>query len=245
MLEPWQWVLAALGAALAGLAKTGIAGLGILSVAVFASILPARESTGVLLVVLIAADVVAVRIYRREASWAHLVRLLPWTGLGILLGALAVGQMDDALVRRAIGGILVVLVAIHLLRHRPGAPTVPLSPRPPLVAATGLLAGFTTMIANAAGPLMVIYLLAMRLPKVIFVGTAAWFFLVVNLSKVPFSYALGLITPASLWTSARLIPFAVAGALSGRWVLGRMDQRVFESTALLLTLAAALRLLVA
>jgi uncharacterized membrane protein YfcA len=122
---------------------------------------------------------------------------------------------------------------------------VPLSPRPWLVAATGLLAGFTTMIANAAGPLMVIYLLAMRLPKVVFVGTAAWFFLVVNLSKVPFSYGLGLITPTSLWTSARLIPFAVAGALSGRWVLSRMNQRVFESVALLLTLVAALRLLAA
>jgi uncharacterized membrane protein YfcA len=245
MFQPWQWALAALGAVLAGLAKTGIAGLGILTVAIFASILPAKESTGILLVVLISADIVAVRVYRREASWPHLVRLFPWTGAGILIGALAIGQMDDALVRRAIGGILVVLVAIHLVRSRPGAPTEPLSPRPWLVAATGLLAGFTTMIANAAGPLMVIYLLAMRLPKVVFVGTAAWFFLVVNLSKVPFSYGLGLITPASLWTSARLIPFAVAGALSGRWVLGRMNQRVFESVALLLTLLAALRLLAA
>jgi uncharacterized membrane protein YfcA len=245
MFEPWQWALAALGAVLTGLSKTGIAGLGILTVAIFASILPAKASTGILLIVLISADIVAVRLYRREASWPHLVRLFPWTGVGILVGALAAGQMDDALVRRVIGGILVVLVVIQVLRSRPGAPTVPLAPRPWLVAATGLLAGFTTMIANAAGPLMVIYLLAMRLPKVIFVGTAAWFFLVVNLSKVPFSYGLGLITPESLWTSARLIPFAVAGALSGPWVLSRMNQRVFESVALLLTLVAALRLLLA
>ena len=112
-----------------------------------------------------------------------------------------------------------------------------------LVAVTGLAAGFTTMIANAAGPLMVLYLLAMRLPKFTFVGTAAWFFLVLNLFKVPFSVGLGLITPGSLGFSLKLAPFAILGALSGRWVISHMNQRMFEGVALVLTLVAGLRLL--
>lgn len=243
MLEDWQWALAALGALMAGLAKTGIAGLGVLTVAIYASILPARESVGVLLVVLIVADVVAVSVYRREASWGHLVRLFPWAGVGILLGVLAFGRMNDQAVRVFIGAILVGLVALQAWRMR--SPAVPdgIPPRTWLVVLTGLTAGFTTMIANAAGPLMVIYLLAMRLPKFTFVGTAAWFFLAINLFKVPFSYWLGLITPSSFALSLRLAPFAVVGALSGRWLIGLMNQRVFEALALLLTLVAGLRLL--
>lgn len=245
MLEEWQWALACLGALMAGLAKTGIAGLGILTVAIYASILPARESVGVLLVVLIVADIVAVAVYRREASWTHLVRLFPWALLGILLGALAFGRMDDAAVRMFIGVILVGLVALQGWRMRSPRVLGGVTPRTWLVVLTGLSAGFTTMIANAAGPLMIIYLLAMRLPKLTFVGTAAWFFLAINLLKVPFSYGLGLITPSSFALSLRLAPFAIAGALSGRWLIGLMNQRVFEALALLLTLAAGLRLLLA
>ena len=108
---------------------------------------------------------------------------------------------------------------------------------------TGLLAGFTTMIANAAGPLMILYLLAMRLPKLQFLGTTAWFFLVVNAFKVPFSYNLGLISSASLLLSLRLVPVTVLGALGGRWLIRHINQQVFETLALVMTLVAAIRLL--
>lgn len=242
-LDLWQWVLAALGAAMVGLAKTGIAGLGVLSVAIFATILPARESVGILLVILIATDLVAVRVYRRDASWPHLLHLFPWAAGGVLVGAAAFGSMDDALVRAVIGGILVVLAGLQLFRRSNAHLPLEENPNRWLVAVTGLAAGFTTMIANAAGPLMVLYLLSMRLPKFTFVGTAAWFFLVLNLFKVPFSIALGLITPGSLGFSLKLIPFAVLGALSGRWVITHMNQRMFEGVALLLTLVAGVRLL--
>ncbi len=244
LTEPWQWVVAAAAAFLVGLSKTGIAGLGILSVALFATVLPARASVGVVLIVLLAGDVVAVGLYRREAAWAHLVRLFPWAGAGVVLGALAFGQMDDAAVRYLIGGVLVALVGLQYLRRsRPAAPED--APNPWFVGSIGLAAGVTTMIANAAGPLMILYLLSMRLPKLRFVGTAAWFFLILNLFKVPFSYGLGLIGPASLGLSLRLAPFAVLGAVSGRWVIERLDQRLFEQLALVLTLAAGLRLLLA
>ena len=242
-LDPLQWVLAGFGAALVGLAKTGIAGLGVLAVAIFASILPARESVGILLVILIFTDFVAVTIYRRDASWSHLARLFPWAAAGVVLGAAVFGLMNDRVVRTSIGVILVLLVALQLFRRREPDLPVEENPRPWLVAITGLTAGVTTMIANAAGPLMILYLLAMRLPKFTFVGTAAWFFLILNLFKVPFSMALGLITPGSFGFSLKLVPFAFLGAISGRWIISHMNQRAFEAVALFLTLVAGVRLL--
>jgi uncharacterized membrane protein YfcA len=118
-------------------------------------------------------------------------------------------------------------------------------PLPPrwLAPLTGITAGFTTMVANAAGPVMVLYLLAMRLPKIMFVGTTAWYFLVLNVFKLPFSASLGLINLTSLGVSLSLAPFAVVGALFGRPIVHRINQRVFELSALALTFGAAITML--
>lgn len=243
----WQWLLAYLGAFLIGLSKTGIAGIGILAVAIFASVLPARESVGIVLVTIIAGDIVAVTAYRHEVSWTHLWRLFPWTAVGVVVGALTLNRISDTGVRRLIGGILLALIAIHLLRRseRSKAHDVAVNYGQPrwIVGLTGLVAGFTTMVANAAGPIMIMYLLALRLPKLFFIGTAASFFLVLNLFKVPFSVGLGLITPASIGMSFRLIPFAIAGAIGGRRLVHLIDQRLFEQLALGLTFIAGVRLL--
>ncbi|MFM7581910.1 MAG: TSUP family transporter, partial [Caldilinea sp.] len=98
---------------------------------------------------------------------------------------------------------------------------------------------------NAAGPIMVIYLLSMRLPKYVFMGTTAWYFFVINLFKVPFSYGLGLINADSAPISLLLIPAAVAGALTGRVLIRWIDQQLFELLAFGMTLIAGIRLLVA
>ncbi|MBC8160930.1 MAG: sulfite exporter TauE/SafE family protein, partial [Roseiflexaceae bacterium] len=118
MLEPWQWALVALGAFIVGLSKTGIAGIGILPVAIFASVLPARESVGILLFVLIAADIVAAALYRREADWPQLLRLFPWAAAGVVIGTFILGRVDDTTIRRMIGATLLLLVALVLLRRR-------------------------------------------------------------------------------------------------------------------------------
>jgi uncharacterized protein len=246
-LEPWQWILGGAGAFLVGLSKTGIVGLGILNVAIFAVIMPARESVGVVLVILISADMVAVTAYRRHASWYHLWRIFPWAGAGVVLGCLTMGRIDDAQVRRLIGAILVIMVGFYVLRHlhsrekgdlgEPGR-----NHYHHFAFIAGMFAGFTTMVANAAGPIMILYLLAMRLPKMEFIGTSAWFFLILNLFKVPFSYSLGLINPASLRVDLPLIPFAVLGALSGRAIIQHIDQKLFERLALVLTMAAGIRM---
>ena len=149
--------------------------------------------------------------------------------------------------RRLIGGILLALIVFYLLRQyasRNGdAELIPFTRHPWLIGLTGILAGFTTMVANVSGPIMILYLLALRLPKVVFIGTAAWFFLFLNLFKVPFSAGLGLINANSLAISLRLIPFAVAGALVGKPLVRHVNQKLFEQIALVLTLVAAVRLL--
>jgi uncharacterized membrane protein YfcA len=237
----WEWVLAVVGALFVGIAKTGITGLSLLFVSMFASIMPARRSTGVVLPLLLVGDVIAVLSYRRHAQWGHVWGLFPWAAAGVIAGAFAMGHMDERQTRVAIGAIVISLSILHMARRgRPG------DPKPegaawfaPLI---GMLAGFTTIVSNAAGPLMVIYLLAMRLPKMEYMGTGAVFFLMLNLFKAPFMVYLGLITPASLLLNAELAPAVIAGTFLGRWLLGRINQRVFESVALALTLVAGVKM---
>jgi len=159
----------------------------------------------------------------------------------VVAGAFAMGRMDERQTRLAIGAIVVGLSVLHLARRaRPGDPGALRSAW--FAPVVGMLAGFTTIVSNAAGPLMVIYLLAMRLPKMEYMGTGAVFFLMLNIFKVPFMVWLGLVTRASLLLNAELAPAVVAGTLLGRWLLGRINQRAFENIALALTFAAGVRM---
>ena len=191
-----QWALICLAAFLIGVSKTGIAGLNILAIAIFASVLPARQSVGAVLIAFLGGDLVAVMSYRHDAHWQHLWRLFPWAGLGVVIGALALGRIPDAGVRRLIGGILLALIIFYLLRQyasRNGdAELIPFTRHPWLIGLTGILAGFTTMVANASGPIMVLYLLALRLPKVAFIGTAALVLPVPEPLQAPVQRGLGI-----------------------------------------------------
>jgi uncharacterized membrane protein YfcA len=239
----WSWILLGLGALLIGLSKTGVPGVGILAVALFSAAVPAKASVGLVLVLLICADFVAVAAYARHAVWSHLWKLFPWTITGVVQGWMAMGRLDELQMRRLIGGIVFGLVLYRLWeRRRPAA--APSGPKHwSFAAGTGLLAGFTTMTANAAGPIMILYLLASGLPKMEFMGTGAWYFLLMNCFKVPFSWQLGLIHLESLKLDLLLAPLALAGAFIGKWVLKRIPQASFEVIALCLTLLASLKLL--
>jgi uncharacterized membrane protein YfcA len=244
-LNAWQWALLALGAFITGLSKTGIAGLGVLSVALFANALPARASTGALLPLLLCADVFGVAFFRKHAHWNHLWRLFPFVIVGIIIGSLALGRISNSAVQRMLGLILLAMVALHLWRQAQSETALSRVPHSFWFAAlTGVLAGFTTMVANAAGPIMVLYFLALGLPKLAFIGTGAWFYLSVNAFKVPFSVKLGLITGDSLLLDAVLLAPMIPGALLGPLILKGINQRAFEWMALILTLVAAVRLLV-
>lgn len=237
----WAWVLAVSGALLVGVSKTGIGGLGLLPVVIFAQILPAKEATGIVLPLLCFGDLVAVASYRQHTQWRFLWRLFPWTAAGVVIGYFALGRIDNRQAQVLIGGIVLVLLGLHVWRRRKQvgegehgwwfAPTI------------GVLAGFTTLVANAAGPLMTIYLLAMRLPKMEFVGTGAVFFLLMNWFKVPFMVNLGLINKQSFMLNLWLAPAVLAGALVGRMILPKINQRVFENLALGLSAVAGVKLL--
>lgn len=244
----WGWAIAILGALLIGISKTGVAGLGVFAVALFTLIFPARASTGIILPILIVGDIVAVISYRHDAVWLHLVRLLPWAGLGVIAGYFALEFLDPGQVGHLIGGILLVITVLQYWRMRSAQEVErageALAHNVWLAALVGVLAGFFTMVSNASGPIMIIYLLAMGLPKVEFMGTTAWFYFILNLVKVPFSANLGLITPQTLSFDLLMAPFAVIGGLLGYQILKRINQRLFEQLALLLTAVAALRLLI-
>jgi len=247
-LTPWQWGLALLGALCTGLGKGGLSGVGNLTVVIFVLVFPARASVGLLLPILIAADLVAVTLFRRDVVWGHLVKLLPWAAVGLAVGTVALGRFDDQAVRRMIGGILVLMTVVHLgrdwQRRRAGANGADGLPHTVgFQAATGILSGFATMVANAAGPVANLYLLAAGLPKLAFIGTAAWFFFIVNVVKVPVQASLGLITLGSLSLSLCLAPAAVIGVFAGRWVVHRINQRLFEALIWIFIVIAALRLL--
>lgn len=242
-LEPWQWAFAGLGALSIGLAKTGISGLGMLAVVIFANLLPAREASGFVLPMLVFADVVAVASYRRHAQWEYLWKLFPWTAVGVFAGFVAMGRIDDRQAKVMIGIIVLALLALHLMRRRQPAAGERAEHGWWYAPVIGVLAGFTTLVANAAGPLMIIYLLSMRLPKLEFMGTAAYYFLLMNLFKVPFMMNLGLIDARSFTGNLLLLPAVLVGALAGRIILKHINQKLFENLALGLSAAAGVKLL--
>jgi uncharacterized membrane protein YfcA len=251
--DVWQWGVLFAAAFLAGVSKTGIVGLGILFVALFANVFPdTKEASGVVLPLLIAGDLVAVFCYRRHADWRYFRRLFPWAALGVVAGYFAMERIDGAQARVLVGGIVVCFSLLHVWRRRKSARAAPEADggaareeAPPAGFAPfiGVLAGFTTLVANAAGPLVTIFFLAARLPKMEFVGTGAVLFLVLNWFKVPFMAQLGLITVESLRLNLVLIPAVLAGALAGRWMLARINQEIFETLALALGALAGVKLL--
>ncbi len=242
-------VLAALSMGVAalviGYSKTALGGLAVVSVAIFASILPARQSTAAILAVLIVGDLVAVWHYRRDADWAIVRRLLPAVLPGLVLGSLFLGMVDDTVLRRSIGGILLALVLLQLwVKWRSGEEASTVHERRAAAWAAGTGAGFATMTANAAGAVMTLYLSASGIDKRRFVGTNAWFFLIVNLVKVPFSIGLGLLHWSDAGRAGLLAPLVLLGGLLGYATVRRISQRGFDVAVLLASAVAAAALLV-
>ena len=265
-LSTSSWLLVVLGALIVGFSKTALPGAGTLAAGAFALAMPAKESTAALLLLLILGDMTALWVYRREPDWRTLVRLLPSAMVGVLLGVFFFAAVDDTTVRVTIGVILLVLVALTGARRlraqrrtaaeaaAPGGGTDARdggeggSRRGAAATAQGvgygLLGGFTTMVANAAGPVMSLYLLMMRMPVMTFLGTSAWFFAVINLFKLPFSAGLGLFTRETLAMDALLVPVVLLAAFAGAKVARRIPQSVFDKLVLALTVLAAIGLLI-
>lgn len=242
--EPWQWALLLVAGLFFGFSKTGIPGISILSVGLLANLMPAKQATGVVLPLLIFADVFAYFVYRKSMDWRRVGRLLPWAVAGVAVGWFALGHVNNQQTGRLVGGIIAVMLVVQLWRRRQRADEAAAHAPVWFGPVMGLFAGITTMVANAAGPVMTLYLLAMRLEKLEFLGTGAAFFLLINWIKVPFAVDLGLITGPSLILNLYLLPAVAVGALLGRPVVERLNQRVFENIMLVLAGVAAVKLLV-
>jgi uncharacterized membrane protein YfcA len=213
------------------------------AVVIFASLFDALDSTGIVLPLLLAADIGAVSLFTQHSRWDYIRRMLPPACIGVVLGTLIMLRMDNERFRPILGVTVLVLTAMQLVRRRwPDA----FGNVPHTAAAgwtLGLLAGVATMMANAAGPLVALYCIAVGLPKMEVVGTMAWFFFIINVFKVPFSIGIGVIDGSSLVLDLLLLPAVVVGLFVGRWVLNRISQGVFEIALLVFAAAAALRLL--
>ncbi|WP_350245465.1 sulfite exporter TauE/SafE family protein [Deinococcus sonorensis] len=252
--EAWTLGLGAVAAAMVGFSKTGVPGTGILVIPLMAALFGGRLSVGATLPLLILGDVLAVALYRQHAQWARLRTLAPWLLLGLLLGSGLLKLLGDLRLKAdplspMIGVLVLVMLALNLLRGRLGQRLVPHSREGTVV--TGALAGFTTMVSNAAGPIMSIFLNSSGLPKDQLMGTTAWTFLLLNLAKVPFLALLTadnpqepLYTLATLRFDLLMVPLVLAGAWAGRALQRRLPEQAFSGALLSLAAVSAVLLIV-
>lgn len=230
-------------AILIGLNKTGIPGLGLVPVLLLTMVFPTRLSTGLQLLMLCMADVAAVAWYRRSANWKLILRLVPSAAVGLGLGAVLVSVLNDYAMAKAIGAIVVLLCCISIVRdYVLKDKTVPAHWA--VGAGAGLLAGFTTMIANAAGPVAALYFLALKLDKKEYVGTGAWFFLIMNWTKLPCFILQERITYQSFKADVAMIPFILLGAAVGIMCLKYISQAWFNKIVFIFSILAGLKLLI-
>jgi uncharacterized membrane protein YfcA len=239
-LSTMQWLLAGLCGVMIGLAKTGIVGILLLIVPIMAGIFGGKPSVGMVLPMLITADIFAVTYYNRHAEWKYILKLLPWAIIGILVGALFGNAISDAQFKRAIGLMVIVFLSLMIWQEfRKKDVAVPdywwFS------ALLGLAGGFSTMVGNAAGAVIPMYLLSMRLPKNSYIGTSAWFFFIVNLLKVPLHiFFWKTIHLQSLSFNLLMIPPIILGALLGIRIVKIIPEKGYRAFIMAAIFVAAL-----
>lgn len=241
--DPWVYALALVAAVCIGLSKSGFSGISMVSVLVLAEIYGAKASVGLALPLLIAADLMAYPAFRNHGSWGPVWKLLLPALTGMLAGWWLMGEIDDELARKLIGGCVLAMVLVQVFRKgRPGWFAMVAESRGFGLGA-GVLGGFSTMLANAAGPVIQLYLLGRRIPKMELIGIGARFFLLINVLKLPLNARLALITQESLLENAKLLPGVVAGIFGGRWLVRHVPQAAFEWMIVGFAAVAGLRLL--
>lgn len=238
----FSWILAGTAAFILGISKSGIKGIAIIIVTLMALAFGARESTGLLVPLLVVGDIFAVIYYNRHTRWIYILRFLPWMVAGLLIGVLVGRDLPE--------GIFKVLMAIIILgsvvvmywwdvRKSKSVPSHWL-----FAGFIGTLAGVTTMIGNLAGAFSNIYFLAMRLPKNEFIGTAAWLFLIINVIKLPFHfYVWETISMESLRINLFLLPAILIGLFLGVWLVRIIQEAFYRRMILVLTALGAVLIL--
>ncbi|MCL2094049.1 MAG: sulfite exporter TauE/SafE family protein [Treponema sp.] len=243
-LLPWQWVVwIALGLAI-GLTKAGFAGFAGVIIPVIALIFGARESTGLVLPLLLFADILAVIYYHSHAEWRYIIRLVPWSFLGFGVAIVIDHLIPVQAFRLVMGGTimagLLVMIWSDFLGKEKAPPTAWW-----FSALFGIAGGFATTFGNVAGPILAVYLLSMRLPKNSFVGTTAWFLLIINLSKLPIQgFLWHNISVQSLLFNLTLVPVIILGVLMGIVLIKKIPEGAYRKVIMALTLVSTILLFV-
>jgi uncharacterized membrane protein YfcA len=238
-----QWVLFFLCAVILGMTKTGIQGLGILTVPVFAYLFGAKNSTGILLPIICFADLMAILYYRTNLKLKNIFRLLPWTLIGLVL-ALLVDHLIPATGFKQLMAFCIILGLVVMFWSERKEQISEITDSYWYAPLFGLMVGFATMIGNAAGPILTVYLLSMRLPKYEFVSTAAWFIMFVNLLKVPLQvFVWDNISLEIFLLDLYTIPFLALGAVIGVRLVKIIPEKLFRKLMIVLTVLSTLMLL--
>ena len=243
-LSVGDWLLIIFCAMLIGMSKTGVPGVSMIVVPTLALIFGGKQSTGVLLPILIMADVFAVIYYHRNAQWNHLLRALPWAFGGLLL-ALWIGNMvNDEQFKHIIA--ITVFVSVGLMIWKDYGTKKEFTPDSWWFAALmGIVGGFATMIGNVAGPILAIYLLAMHLDKKSFIGTTAWFFFIINLSKFPLQVLVWKnINLNTLTIDILVLPAIALGAWLGIILVKQIPEKAYKWFVIVITVLSAFLILI-
>lgn len=222
-----------------GMSKTGVHGAGMIAVPLLAGVFGGQLSSGIMLPILSLADIMGVWYYHRHASWYHLKKLFPWAVAGTLLGTWVGGAIDDTIFKMIMAIIIAISVFIMLWLERGHKQDVP--DYPWFAALTGVAGGFTSMVGNLAGSVMAVYCLSMRLPKNEFIGTVAWFFMVINWFKIPFHvWAWDTITWNTFFLDLTTIPFIAVGGFLGILIVRNLKEETYRWFVIVMTLVAAI-----
>lgn len=247
-----EWIMAILGSICIGLSKGAFPGVSTLAISLYANIFEPSESMGIIIIILFLANVVSVIIFRRFADWMCIARLMPFTAMGVVVGYFFLLWMPTEHVGRLIGLMLLLLTAIHFYRQYRAPENLnteiePLNNPDPFFSSSalfiGLLSGFSSMVANAAGPITIIYLLSIKLEKFRFIATMAWLYLILNALKIPFHVSLGNINAFSLKLSAFLGIIAIATVLISPVLIKHIPQKLFNFITWSFVLIASLKLI--
>ena len=230
----------AFSALTAGISKTGVPGVAIVGSVLVPLVMPAKLSTGYVLPFLLLADIIAVAYWRRAAVMRYITALLPPMFAGIILGFLIMDRIPDAIYGKVLGGIVILLVIMDAACRRRNI-RIPENSRI-FAWSMGLLAGVMTMLANAASPAMMLYLLAMKISKEQFVGTGAWIYFAINAFKVPFSISLGLMSLESVKLNLMLLPCIILGSILGVCLIRRISGPLFEKIMRIMVLIGGIKL---
>lgn len=237
----WLWVI--IGAFLVGFSKTGISGMMMLAIPILASIFGGKESTGILLPMLLIGDVFAVYYYRRHAEWNKIKKPLPWALAGLILGGIVGNHINDHQFKILIAISILLCVVILIFTEKKGD-NFKVPERTYFYILSGIASGFTSMIGNAAGPIFSIYLLAMGFKKKDFMGTFSWFFMIINLIKLPLQvYYWNNISLKTILLASSMIPAITIGTLVGASIIKLVNEKLFRMIILGMTATAAIRLL--